>query len=151
MVSGTAAATECDTIFTFSTVTGNLDPTSGVYTLVAGGGSPTTFYCQPNPIPFMTVSQTVQGTIQGPSCGTTVPNTGPHIGSTTAADTLTIERVPTGETSVSAGWASATGSPTTAMFNATLNTGSGYDFGGRVVTQAQPASQPTTNCQTQSA
>jgi hypothetical protein len=52
------------------------------------------------------------------------------------------ERVPAGETSAFSSWADAYGRPTTAVFNMTLNVAPGdpaYNFGGRTVTQNDPA------------
>lgn len=50
-----------------------------------------------------------------------------------------LERIPTGENSSFASWASQYGAVTTAMFNAAL-TSPGYNFGGRKVEQVSPAS-----------
>ena len=125
----------------FAGLTGSYSPVTQAYSMTATGPSPTSYSCGGNL--YEPQDLTVKGVLAPNSCGLGAGTYSDD--SSTTSDVLTTERVPAGETTQFAGWADQYGSPTTAMFNAMLNTapnGPAYDFGGRNVNQGAPATPP---------
>jgi hypothetical protein len=140
-VNGSASESPCAGVnVTWTSVTGTHTASTGQYSLTASGGSPSSFFCGGDP--FNTTNQTISGTIQGQlSCGL---GAGTHAGSYNVSDTLTIERIPSGETASASGAATlgtAYGYATSGIFNMALTSpsGSNYNFDGRAVQEIRPS------------
>lgn len=129
---------------------GAYDSSSQTYKLTGANGNPATASC--NGYTYATLDQIANGTIGAGSCGLGsgsfkagigIVSSPPGTVTTSGSNTFTVaERIPNGESSSVAqtsstpsGWLDQYGSSTTAEFNASLSSPSGYNFGGRVVTE----------------
>jgi hypothetical protein len=141
---GTLMGSYCGTSVTWNTITGKYSSANESYSLTASNPSPAFFSCADTIYKVDPLSS--NGNLQGASCGL-----GKGMASDTngqAADTLTTERIPGGETSSAGGgpsFATSYGYATTAIFNMALTSpsGSNYNFGGRTVQELPPSQTDT--------
>jgi hypothetical protein len=146
-ITGRTTANICGTNLAWD-VSGSYTASTQNLSLTATNGSPSVYTCggiQFGPADHSFTSTGSGGAFLRPNCGKANGLTFKNLdtGVTLTGQTLTVsERIPAGETSVFSSWADAYGHPTAAVFNMTLNVapgGSAYNFGGRTVTQNDPA------------
>ena len=133
----------CGQTITFPVVRGTYDRTTQSYTMNAYSPTPSAYPC--NGRLAVAGNLSINGKLNTHGCGTGVGILSNYYTDppSQSSETLKTERLPTAETTSFAGWADKAGSPYTAVFSATLNVdpnGASYNFGGRSVTQAVPAS-----------